>query len=325
MSLKQALHDRLWGAFQRWLDLRAATGVEKKELKMRGVREFGDRDHYLRPLIVTGNTMRTYESILRRFIAAFPEARRLEDLGKREFRAFIEAGIARGLSASSLRTQCSALSKLGALTGQSASFSGLARRYSARIRELVAAGHLHGPSRKTPGVELLGRQLEVLRAWDARHFARTGVPRGYHLSRCLQWETCCRAVSATERMTADCLLPGNRVTIIGKGGRQDVFEISPELHARLRAWFTHYRGPLADLRGYQSAYRRAIKAAGGRATGTHGARRAAVQSFFRLVYSEHRASGLTPAGAADRAAGDAIERLGHSRDRRDHRSCYLGK
>lgn len=323
MSLKQALHDRLWNAFQRWQAIRE-TGVEKRDLKMRGLREFSDPDRYLRPLIITGTTMRTYESILRRFIAAFPDAHRLEDLAKREFRAFIDAGIARGLSASSLRTQCSALSKLGALTGQSASFSALAKRYSARIRELVAAGQLRGPSRTTPSEPILGRQLQCLREWDARHFDRHDAPRAYHLARCLQWETCGRAISVTARMTADRLLDDNRVELIGKGGRRDTFELSPELHQLLRSWFAHNPGPLADHRGYRDAYRRAILAVGGRATGTHGARRAAVRAFFAGVYADLRASGLHPAAAADRAAGDAIERLGHSRDRRDHRHCYLG-
>jgi integrase len=322
MNLKQALHDRLWRAFQKWEELRT-TGVTKRDLKFRGLRERGDVNHYLRPLIFTGNTMRTYEAILRRFVDSCPQARSLEDIGKREFKAFIQDGMERCLAAKTLKTMCSALAKFGSLTGQTSSFTGLARKFGDRIRSMVKDGRLRPPSRRTPSGEVLARQLEVLKEWDARHYARTDEPRAYHLARSLQWETACRAVSATERMTAECLLPDGRVVIVGKGGRRDVIPISPELHFRLRSWFAHYSGKLTDLRGYECAYRRAILASGGRATGTHGTRRAAVQAFFSNRYAQARAAGLTASEASRQAAGDALERLGHSRTRSDHRDCYL--
>ena len=126
-------------------------------------------------------------------------------------------------------------------------------------------------------------------------------------------------------MTAASLLPDNRIELIGKGGRRDVFTLSSDLHAALLSHLAHSPARLADLRGYQAAYRRAVLATGSRVTGTHGARRASARTFYARRYAEARTAGLAPAPAADQAAGDAIERLGHSRDRTDHRSWYLDR
>ena len=131
-------------------------------------------------------------------------------------------------------------------------------------------------------------------------------------------------MSVTERMTADCLQDSNQLTAIGKGGRRETFMISPDLHRALRLFLTHRPGPLVDRRGYQSAYRRAIEAAGGRVTGTHGARRRSIRDYYSVQYREAVNSGISPAEAAEQAAGDAIQRLGHGRDRRELRRVYLG-
>ena len=144
MSLKQDLHDRLWHAFQRWESLRA-TGVTKRALKLAGLREHGDVHHALRPLIFTGNTLRTYEAVLERFLDSCPAVERLEDIGRHEFRAFMDKSIAEGLKAKTLKLYASALAKFGALTGQSESFAVLADKYARRIRKLQAVGTVEGP------------------------------------------------------------------------------------------------------------------------------------------------------------------------------------
>lgn len=60
-------------------------------------------------------------------------------------------------------------------------------------------------------------------------------------------------------------------------------------------------------------------------TGTHGLRRLSVQDFYARQYRAAVGDGLSPPAAAERAAGDAIERLGHSRNRADHRWAHLGR
>jgi len=42
-------------------------------------------------------------------------------------------------------------------------------------------------------------------------------------------------------------------------------------------------------------------------------------------YRAALANGMTPGKARVAARGDAVEFLGHSRDRRDSASCYLGR
>jgi ribosomal protein S12 methylthiotransferase accessory factor YcaO len=101
--------------------------------------------------------------------------------------------------------------------------------------------------------------------------------------------------------------------------------IYEDLHQLLSLYLRTYGGRLADQDGYRAAYKRAIEEAGGRVTGTHGLRRLSVQEFYRQRYRAAVGDGLSPQAAAERAAGDAIERLGHSRDRRDHRRTYLGR
>ena len=101
--------------------------------------------------------------------------------------------------------------------------------------------------------------------------------------------------------------------------------LSTELHRLLRLWFTHNPGSLATQRGYQSAYARAIRAVGGCVTGTHGARRRSIQDFYRSRYRQAVGLCMSTQEASELAAGDALERLGHSRDRADHRAWYLAK
>lgn len=327
MSLSQELHDRLWRAFQRWEDLRQ-TGVTKHELKMRGIRESGDPNQFTRNLIFTGNTLRSYEGVLQDFVEHAQRehgAQRLEDVDKKALRSFMDRAIAHGLAVKTLNRFRSALSKFGAVTGQTAAFVGICSRYGWKIRELQKAGQLAGPSRMTPSREVVERAIQILRERDARHFARTGEARAYQLAARLQLETTARGISATERVTQDSLLDGNRIVLVGKGGKELTFVLSSEFHRTLWLYLAHNHGPLALLRGYQSAYARAIKAAGGRVTGTHGARRRAARIQYQQVYRDAVGSGLTTSAASEKAAGDAIERLGHSRNRRDHRAWYLGR
>lgn len=327
MSLKQELHDRLWRAFERWQELRAA-GATKHDLKMRGIRECGDPNRHTRNLLFTGSTLRTYEGPLKEFVEMAQRefgAARLEEMGKREFRAFMDRAIERGLAVKTLNMYRSALAKFGALTGQTQSFAGLSQRYGWKIRELARAGRLTTPARATPGREILERAIAILKDRDARHFGRTGEPRAYHLAARVQLETAARSISATARLTEASLRDGNCLALVGKGGKELTFRISPGLHAALRDWFAHNAGPLAGQRGYRSAYARAIQAAGGRVTGTHGARRRAARDLYASRYRDAVNSGLAPSAAAEEAAGDAIQALGHSRHRRDHRAWYLGR
>ena len=119
MSLKLDVHDRLWQTFQRWMDLRQ-TGITKREIKLRGLRECRDPNRYTRNLIFSGNTLRTYERVLRDFVefARIEHgASRVEDIGKKEFRAHMDRAIARGMAVKTLNLYRSALAKFGAGTG----------------------------------------------------------------------------------------------------------------------------------------------------------------------------------------------------------------
>jgi hypothetical protein len=327
MSLKQDLHDRLWRAFQRWEDLRQ-TGVTKHELKMQGIRECGDPNRHTRNLIFAGNTLRSYEGVLRAFVEHAERehgAQRLEDVDKKALRSFMDKAIAQGLAVKTLNRYRSALAKFGALTGQTAAFVGICARYADKIRELAKAGQLPGPTRATPSREVVERAIQVLKDRDARHFARTGDVRTYHLAARLQLETATRSISATSRVTADSLRDGNRIVLIGKGGKVMEFILSPELHGTLRLCLARRPGPLAGQPGYRAAYARAVQAAGGRVTATHGIRRRSIRDHYSNQYARAVSAGLSPEIASAQAAGDAIERLGHSRHRRDHGRWYLGR
>ncbi len=326
IGLRQEIHDRLWGAFQRWQELRA-TGITKRDLKLRGLREAHDPNRYTRPLLFARETARSYEGVLKDFVEMAEREfgiTRLDDLGKREFRAFMDRAIERGLSAKTLQRMSSALVKGGCLIGRSASYIALGERYARKIRELLASGVIDGPDRETPSPEVARRAIDLLREWDACHFKHTDAPRAYHLVARLQLETACRSISATTRATAESLREDNAIMLSAKGGRLERFVLSPELHRLLSAYLRTYGGRLADQDGYRMAYKRAIEAAGGRVTGTHGLRRLSAQEFYLGRYRAAVGDGLSPAAAADRAAGDAIERLGHSRNRADHRRAYLG-
>src|SRR5439155_12394363 len=95
-----------------------------------------------------------------------------------------------------------------------------------------------------------------------------------------------RGISATERVTQASLLDGNRIVLVGKGGKEQMCVLSPGLHRALSLYLEHSPGPLASLRCYQAAYARAITAAGGRVTGTHGIRRRSVQDRYSDLYRQ---------------------------------------
>jgi len=324
-AMKQDLHDRLWNAQERWFALRA-EGATKHDLKLRGLREHGDPNHYIRNLLFTGATKRSVEETLKSFVEFAHEkfgAQRLEDLGKQEFKAFIEDGVARGLAASTLEARCSHLSKLGALIGRSEQYFALARRTAGRIRELGRTAALDGPQRVTPSPQIVARAIDILRSWDERHSARTGQPRAYHLAARLQIETAGRSVSVTDRLTTGCLKEGTSIELIGKGGRLVQAPVSADLYAAIALYLGKAGDPLAARRGYQLAWRRAVQAAGGRAAGSHGLRRLSTREFYRLRYARRVEGGEAPGDARRTAREEAVERLGHSRNRSDQAACYL--
>ncbi len=325
-DMKKDLHDRLWNAQQRWFTLRD-QGTTKRELKLRGIREAGDPNLHLRNLIFTGATKRAIEETLKSFIEFAHErfgAQRLEDIGKREFRAFIEDGIARGLAASTLEARCSHLVKFGCLTGQAQSSIALGRKLQRQIRELKEKGSLPAIERITPSQETADRAIDLLRSWDERHEARTGDPRAYHLVARLQLATSARSLSVTNRLTADRLKGGYVIEVLGKGGRAVLAPVSPDLYAAVLSYLQRTGGFLADRDGYRMAWRRAIQVARGRATGTHGLRRQAARGFYSETYAVMIARGMSPQEARKQARAEAVERLGHSRDRADQAACYLG-
>jgi integrase len=325
-AMKKDLHNRLWNAQERWFALRA-KGATKRELKLRGIKEAGDPNLHLRSLIFTGATKRAIEETLKSFVEFAHErfgAQRLEDIGKREFRAFIEDGIARGLAATTLEAQCSHLVKFGCLTGQAQSAIALGRKLRHRIGEVKKSGSLPRSERLTPSPETAKRAIQILRSWDQRHEARTGTPRPYHLVARLQLETSARSLSVTNRLTRDCLKGGNLIEVIGKGGRTVLAPVSPELYEALAKHLENSGEPLADRDGYRMAWRRAIQTARGKATGTHGLRRRAAREFYSEAYARMTALGMSPEEASHEARAEAVERLGHSRDRTDQAACYLG-
>lgn len=189
---------------------------------------------------------------------------------------------------------------------------------------MVAAGTVPGPERATPSCEVVERAIEILRGWDTRYQERTGHPRAYHLAARLQVETAARSVSSTTRITLESLKDGNRLKLVAKGGQVLLMSISPDLHATICQYLQASPGVLADLNGYRTAWRRAVLAAGGRVTGTHGLRRRSAQDFYRDEYHHRLAAGSSPAEARQDARAEAVERLGHSRDRADQAACYLG-
>ena len=130
-------------------------------------------------------------------------------------------------------------------------------------------------------------------------------------------------ISVTKRMTAECLRPNNTVEIIGKGGQEQKIQISPSLHSDLRSHFARNSGSLASYGGYRSAYRRAMEQIHGGNLGTHGLRRLSIQQYREERFRHHIADGKSWDDAARKADGDALERLGHSRNREDHRKIYL--
>jgi hypothetical protein len=172
--------------------------------------------------------------------------------------------------------------------------------------------------------------VERLRHLDALAEQRTGEPRGYHLALRLQQEAGLRSVEATERFGRASLVgvegDQGRVSVIGKGGRIREVTISRELYGQLVAHFERSTAPnLAPYRAYQLTFRRAALAVGGRTTGTHANRRDCAVDFKNTRYREYLAAGMSPKEAREQAVRDAIELLGHSRNRGDVAQAYLGR
>jgi len=114
------------------------------------------------------------------------------------------------------------------------------------------------------------------------------------------------------------------VETIGKGGQSREAQVSPDLYAAIAEHLATAGEPLADLRGYQAAWRRAIEAVHGQVTGTHGLRRLSSQQYYAKTYAKMRAAGLSSAEARCTARQEAVSLLGHSKTRTDQAACYLG-
>ncbi len=316
-EVKDELHDALWNAQQEWFALRE-EGETKHGLKMAGLRDARDPNQYTRGVIFTGRTRATYERDLREFVKFCHErygVQHLRDITAKHAKAFLEKAIDERWAAKTLHKLRSELVKLGALIGKTASFVALSAKYGEIIRGLQAGEVVAGPTRETPSADVVARAVEVLRERDER----------YYLAARLQLETAGRSVSCTDRITKESLKDGNVVEIVGKGGKVQAMVISAELHAKLKAHLEAHPGALADRNAYREALARAMREAGGRVRGSHGMRRWSTQDYYRQRYAARRRAGQSAREARAGARRDAVERLGHGRDRRDQANGYLGQ
>jgi hypothetical protein len=329
-AMKDELHARLWAAQERWFALKE-SGATKHELKLQGVRERGDMFYCTRGLIFTGATRIAYERELKHFLDYCYEHRgksENDQINKRDFRAYMEARLSQGGKVTQFNKMRSAISKFGALYGKYDSFHAMSKWVGNQIREMKRSGLLVSPDRPHVTLEVQKATIERLRDLDRKHELRTGHLRGYSLALELQKEGGLRSVEATERFTRLSLAgtQGERgmIAVLGKGGRMRTVDISLDLYRRLQGHFGRSFSPtLASLRAYQVALSRATLAVGGRATGSHANRRTSATEYYNDRYHDYRAQGLTPEEARRRAAEDTVERLGHSRNRKDVAAAYL--
>lgn len=329
-AMKDELHARLWAAQERWFALKEA-GATKHELKLQGVRQRGDMFYCTRGLLFTGATRIAYERELKQFLDYCHEHRGKTENGhidKRDFRAYMEDRLSQGGKVTQFNKMRSAISKFGALYGKYDSFHAMSKWVGTQVREMKRSGLLAGPDRPHVTPEVQKAAIERLRELDRKHEIRTGQARGYSLALELQKEGGLRSIEATERFTRLSLagMQGERglITVLGKGGRMRTVDVSVDLYRRLEVHFGRSPSPtLASLRAYQVALSRVTLAVGGRATGSHANRRTSATDFYNDRYHDYRAQGLTPEEAKRRAVEDTVERLGHSRSRKDVAAAYL--
>lgn len=330
-KMKDELHARLWGAQQRWFNLKG-QGWTKHDLKMQGIRERGDMFHATRAIIFTGATRLAYERELKRFLDYAHTVRGKADnsqVDKKDFRAYMETRFVEGGAKAEMNKIRAAIVKFGALYGKWESFHALSKKLGERIRELSRSGQLRGPARPHISPEVRAAVIDRLRYLDRLSESRKGEPRGYAMALEMQKEGSLRSIEATERFTLQSLLglegDDGRIAILGKGGRVRTVLISKDLFSRLEAHFSQSKaGSLAPLRAYQVAVRRATLAAGGQTTGTHAHRRTSAVEVKNAKYKDHLKDGKTTKKARQLAVQDTVEHLGHSRNRKDLALAYLG-
>jgi hypothetical protein len=328
--MKDELHSKLWGAQQRWFGLKE-QGWSKHDLKMQGIKERGDMFHATRAIIFTGATRLAYERELKRFLDYAHTVRGKAEncqVDKKDFRAYMDSRLSQGGAKTEMNKIRAAVVKFGALYGKWESFHALSKKVGEQIRELSRSGQLRGPSRPHVSPEVRAAVLDRLRHLDGLAETRKGEPRGYALALELQKEGSLRSVEATERFTPKSLLglegEKGRIAILGKGGRVRMALISRNLYSRLEAHFSRAQAStLAPLRAYQVAVRRATLAVGGQATGTHAHRRTSAEELKNAKYKDHLKDGKTTKKASELAVQDAVEQLGHSRNRKDLARAYL--
>jgi site-specific recombinase XerC len=328
--MKDELHARLWGAQQRWFTLKD-QGLTKHDLKIQGIRERGDMFYATRGIIFAGATRLAYEQELKRFLDyAYTVQGKSENaqIDKKDFKAYMDARLAQGGARTEMNKIRAAIVKFGALYGKWESFHALSRKIGEKIRELARDGQLRGPARPHVSPEVRAAVIDRLRHLDTLAEARKGDPRGYALALELQKEGSLRSIEATGRFTRQSLLSlegeKGRISVLGKGGRVRTVLISKDLYSRLEDHFKRSKASkLAPLRAYQVAVRRATLAVGGQSTGTHAHRRTSAEELKNAKYKDHLKDGKTTKKASEMAVGDAVEHLGHSRNRKDLAAAYL--
>jgi hypothetical protein len=298
---------------------------------MQGLRERGDMFCATRAILFTGATRVAYEQELKRFLTYAHDVRGKTEnaqVDKKDFRAYMDSRLGQGGAKAEMNKIRAAIVKFGALYGKWESFHALSKKMGEKIRELSRTGQLRAPSRPHISPEVRSAVLGRLRHLDGLAEIRQGEPRGYALVLELQKEGSLRSIEATERFTRQSLLgmegDKGRIAILGKGGRTRTALISKDLYNRLEAHFSRSKAPsLAPLRAYQVAVRRATLAVGGHATGTHAHRRTSAEEIKNAKYKDHLNDGKTTKKASELAVQDAVEHLGHSRNRRDLALAYL--
>jgi len=322
--MKEELHQRLWAAHARWLELQK-TGVRKHDLKMAGLRNRGDIWWECRNLIFMGNTRVTYERTLKHFVE-FCHAGGIQenrDITKREMREYVRHCVEKGASQSTLDKVRSACVKFAACYGKYESFHAMSEKLGREIRELVEDGVIRSPEHQRVTPAVAERAIQRLHELDERSRVKAGVPRAYGLAAELQRHCGLRALEATERMTRD-RVAADHVVVWGKGGKQRSRPLPKDLGDRLRGYFTaSVPACLAPCHPYETAWRRAVLDVGGRSTGTHALRRLWARDFKNQRYHEYVSRGMSAEDAEAAAVADTLEALGHGRDRDELRAAYL--
>ena len=141
MNMREDIHRRLWGAYWRWRSLRD-KGITRFDLKVRGLHQHGNPNKTTAHLIFMHGKLPLYEAVVRefdRFSTQDARVHGIQDMRKKQFKAFMNDAIARIVPPEKLMFYCEALQKWRALTGQTDSFAGIAKYFRKKIRRIAGS------------------------------------------------------------------------------------------------------------------------------------------------------------------------------------------